>query len=158
MWESTLYDGKSLHRNIISLLYNCCHICKFQIENFQFVLQAFEIVSLAFLMMFHMNKSKGALKNMIQHLACSMYQIHQYFLDSQHYPLFSIGRLFPLHLCDIWYRLIFQNSQECLKIPMFGYKLQQGIRCQGNLDSPFNPHSIGMWIPFKTDGYPNSQV
>ena len=26
----------------------------------------------------------------------------------------------------------------------------------GNLDSPFKPLSVGIWIPFKTGGYPDS--
>ena len=34
----------------------------------------------------------------------------------------------------------------------------QGIRCQGNLDSPFKPLSVGTWILFKTGGYPDSQT
>ena len=41
---------------------------------------------------------------------------------------------------------------------MFGYKSRQGIKCQGNLDSPFKPLSVGMRIPFKLGGYPNSQA
>ena len=59
------------------------------------------------------------------------------------------------------WRLVLGNDlgfQECLKIPMFGCKLHQGIRCQGNLNSPFKPLLVGMWISLKIGEYLDSQA